>query len=299
MGDTTRDPIRLSNNTRRWVKPAAAADLRSFLVQIYPITGGYGLVELVGDHLLVGRDIACDVVITDEAVSRRHASIERTPQGFAIIDLESTNGTYVNDAKSREHVLTAGDRIRIGSHIFKFLADDQLEAQYHECVYTMATRDGLTAAFNKRYLLDSLQRELTQHERHGRPMTLLMIDVDHFKKINDEFGHLAGDEVLMEICRRIREVIRQGEVLARYGGEEFAVILCETSLQDARMTAERLREEIAGAIMKTSHGEVAVTVSIGMACHANRQSITANEIIDLADRQLYAAKAAGRNTVMG
>jgi diguanylate cyclase (GGDEF)-like protein len=243
--------------------------------------------------------VACDVVIVDEAVSRRHAAIERTPQGFTIIDLESTNGTYVNDARSREHVLIAGDRIRIGSHIYKFLADDQLEAQYHECVYAMATRDGLTAAFNKRYLLDALHREIAQYERHCRPLTLLMIDVDHFKKINDQFGHLAGDEVLMEICRRAGAVIRRGEVLARYGGEEFAVILCETSLDDARLTAERLRDEIAGSVVTTSHGDVPVTVSIGMACHSTIESITANELIDRADRQLYAAKAAGRNCVRG
>jgi diguanylate cyclase (GGDEF)-like protein len=299
MGDTTPEPLVLRSSTRRWMTPAASADLRSFLVQIYPVTGGYGLVELVGDHLLVGRDVACDVVIVDEAVSRRHAAIERTSQGFTIIDLESTNGTYVNDVRSRERVLTAGDRIRIGSHIYKFLADDQLEAQYHECVYAMATRDGLTAAFNKRYLLDALHREIAQYERHCRPLTLLMIDVDHFKKINDRFGHLAGDEVLMEICRRAENVIRRGEVLARYGGEEFAVILCETSLEDARLTAERLRDEIAGNVVKTSHGDVPVTVSIGMACHSTTVPITANELIDLADRQLYAAKAAGRNCVCG
>jgi two-component system, cell cycle response regulator len=286
-------------NTKKWTKAETSADKKSFLVQIYPLNAGYGLVQLPAERLVLGRDTSCDLVVVDDAVSRRHATIEPVDEGFVIVDQGSTNGTYVNDCRIERHVLKAGDRFRVGGHIFKFLADDHIEAQYHECVYSMATRDGLTAAFNKRYLLDALQRTIHECERKMRPLALLMLDVDHFKAVNDTHGHLAGDEVLLGLCQRLRDSLRRDEILARYGGEEFALLVPETSLDDARSLAERLRNYIAAAPLETSQGPISITVSIGVASLQGGTSLTPTDFIAEADKNLYAAKTGGRNRVVG
>ncbi|MEX2185368.1 MAG: GGDEF domain-containing protein [Pirellulales bacterium] len=299
MAELIWDRTVIPNNTRKWTKTEATAEKRSYLVQIYPLNAGYGLVELPAERLMIGRDSSCDLVVVDDAVSRRHVTIEPTDEGFLIVDQGSTNGTFVNDARVERHTLAAGDRFRVGGHIFKFLADDHIEAQYHECVYSMATRDGLTAAFNKRYLLDALQREITECERRVRPLALLMLDVDHFKAVNDTHGHLAGDEVLLGLCQRLRDSLRRDEILARYGGEEFAVLVPETTVDDARALAERLRAAVASAPLDTNQGPVAITVSIGVSGLLGGTSLTPLDFIAEADRNLYAAKTGGRNRVVG
>lgn len=299
MSELIWDRTVIPNNTRKWTKTETAPDKQSFVVQIYPLNAGYGLVQLPAERLVIGRDSSCDLVVVDDAVSRRHATIEPTDEGFVIADNGSTNGTFVNDARIERHVLEAGDRFRIGGHIFKFLADDHIEAQYHECVYSMATRDGLTAAFNKRYLLDALQRSIRECERKVRPLALLMLDVDHFKAVNDTYGHLAGDEVLLGMCQRLRDALRRDEILARYGGEEFAVLIPETTVDDARGLAERLRACVASAPFETNRGPLPVTVSIGVASLAGGTSLTPVDFIAEADKNLYAAKTAGRNRVVG
>jgi diguanylate cyclase (GGDEF)-like protein len=126
-----------------------------------------------------------------------------------------------------------------------------------------------------------------------------MLDVDYFKAINDAHGHLAGDEVLIELCRRLRAVMRREEILARYGGEEFAILLSETTLAEAQVFAERLRDSIAGVPLSTTHGEIPVTISIGIAALGATEPSTAGELLNAADRNLYAAKNAGRNCVIG
>ncbi len=299
MTERTWENTVVRKTTRKWSKTEAAAEKSSFLVQIYPLNAGYGLVELPAERLTIGRDTTCDLIVVDDAVSRRHVTIERTDEGFLIVDQGSTNGTFVNDARVQSQILAAGDRFRVGGHIFKFLADDHIEAQYHECVYSMATRDGLTAAFNKRYLMDALQREITQCERRVRPLSLLMLDVDHFKAVNDTHGHLAGDEVLLGLCQRLRDMLRRDEILARYGGEEFAVLVSETTLDDARSLAERLRAGVAEKSFDTNRGAIPVTISIGVAGLLGGTSLTPLDFIAEADHNLYAAKKAGRNRVVG
>jgi diguanylate cyclase (GGDEF)-like protein len=299
MTELIWDRTVIPNDTRKWTKAESAKGKRSYVVQIYPLNAGYGLVELPAEKLVIGRDASSDLVIIDDSVSRKHATIEPTSEGFLILDQGSTNGTFVNDTKVDSRLLVAGDRFRIGGHIFKFLGDDDIEAQYHECVYSMATRDGLTAAFNKRYLLDALQRSITECERRVRPLSLVMLDVDHFKAVNDTHGHLAGDEVLMGLCQRLRDALRRDEILARYGGEEFAVLIPETTLDDARHLAERLREAVAAAPFATNQGEIPVTVSIGLSGLLGGTSLTPVDFIAEADRNLYLAKTSGRNRVVG
>lgn len=268
------------------------------LVQIYPTDVVDGLVHLDGLVTSIGRDLRCDLTINDASVSRQHARLEKTRQGYVITDLGSTNGTFVNDEPVVTRRLEGGDRIRFGSFIFKFLSADCIEAQYHETVYDAMTRDGLTSAFNKRYLLDNLELEIARSDRGNRPLSVMMLDIDHFKSINDSHGHLVGDEVLREFSRRIHTTIRSGDLFCRYGGEEFALVLAETSLAQAVDLAERCRETIAQTPFSSNGEALRVTVSIGIA-QLSEPGVAANAdaILEHADQHLYRAKQNGRNQV--
>jgi diguanylate cyclase (GGDEF)-like protein len=168
------------------------------------------------------------------------------------------------------------------------VAADGLEDQYYELVYKMMTTDGLTEAYNKRYLLDLLERDIARARRTGQQVSVLMIDLDHFKSVNDSHGHPIGDDVLRQVCDRIRGVLRCDEVLARYGGEEFTVLFSHPAPADAVLVAERVRQ--VGTI------ELALTVSVGVATSQGDE--TTAELLAAADRNLYLAKNRGRNCVV-
>ncbi len=168
----------------------------------------------------VGRGPESQIVLDGDSVSRRHAHFELRSNAWWVVDDNSTNGTYVNDEQiTREIGLTNGDRIKIGPTIFKYLSGQDVEAQYHEEIYRMTIIDGLTQAHVKRYLMESLEKEIIRARRHERDLSLIMFDIDHFKKVNDFHGHLAGDHVLKELARIVQGRIRRDEVFARYGGE--------------------------------------------------------------------------------
>jgi two-component system cell cycle response regulator len=174
----------------------------------------------------VGRGAENHIVLDGDSVSRRHAHLEQRSAVWFAVDDSSTNGTYVNDEQiAREQSLTNGDRIKVGPTIFKYLSGQDVEAQYHEEIYRMTIIDGLTQAHVKRYLLEALEKEIVRARRHSRDLSFLMFDIDHFKKINDIHGHLAGDFVLKELAHIVQGRIRRDEVFARYGGEEFAIVL--------------------------------------------------------------------------
>src|SRR5690606_7130003 len=181
-----------------------------------------------------------------------------------INDLGSTNGTFVNDEAIQERLLVAGDFVRIGAHIMKFLSSNHIESQYHEAIYGMMVSDGLTGASNRRYFLEALEKELARSRRHRRPLALAMIDLDHFKRINDSFGHLVGDNVLREFAQRVRHLVREDEVFARYGGEEFAVLLDEATAERAAQFGERVRERVAESPFLIGEQALTITVSIGI-----------------------------------
>lgn len=261
------------------------------LVCIHPVDRLGQVVELDGE-LLVGRDSGCELELSDDSVSRRHALLRPSASGFTVLDLGSKNGTYVNDIRVEEHVLEPSDRLRFGSQIFKYLSPDRFEAAYFENAYRMITTDGLTQAYNRRYLFDMADRELKRSRRTGRPLSLLMVDIDQFKSINDTYGHLAGDEVLIEVSRRLRSSLRADEVFARYGGDEFCVLLPDTDLASAELIAERLRAVVAETSTRTQRADVAVTVNVGAACAEASSEISRADLIEQSDKQLYAAKLA-------
>jgi diguanylate cyclase (GGDEF)-like protein len=245
----------------------------------------------------VGRGTDNHIVLDADSVSRRHVRFEARGKAWIVSDEGSTNGTYCNDEQVlREVVLRNGDRVKVGSTIFKFLSGADVEAQYHEEIYRLTIVDGLTQVHNKRYLYEALERELIRARRHNRLATVLMFDIDHFKRINDLHGHLAGDFVLKELARLVQSRIRRDEVFARYGGEEFCIILPETMLDGGVELGERLRQQIQDHVFVFQQDKIKVTISIGCAVLTDEDR-NAGELLKRADERLYEAKNSGRNRV--
>jgi len=279
-------------------KPASDPE-QACLVLIYP--GGAELgkrYELAGSkEVVIGRGGDCDIQVDRDSVSRRHAKVSRSGSGWVVQDLGSTNGSYVNDAQITQYGLRDGDLLKIGNAIFKFLMGGNIESAYHEEIYRMTIIDGLTQAFNKRYFVENLEKEIPRCTRHQRPLSLVMFDIDHFKKINDEHGHLTGDYVLKEMARRVRTRVRKEEVFARYGGEEVALTLPETSKEQAMKVSEDLRRLVSAEPFDFEGDRIPVTISLGVATVINE--VAADSFVKMADDNLYKAKRAGRNRVVG
>lgn len=232
----------------------------------------------------------------ERSVSREHARIWRGLSGYRIKDLDSTNKTLLNDQPVIEAELKDGDHVSIGSCVLKFMERSSVEARYHEEIYQLATMDALTGLYNRRQFLELTERELARTSTHDRPLTLLIIDLDHFKLINDRHGHPAGDVVLKEVATTLKADPHEEFIIARIGGEEFAVVLPEHDLEQAREIAEHLCA--AGGALERSEpaGARQVTVSIGVAGWLTGMT-NIGELMRAADEQLYRAKQTGRNRV--
>ena len=250
---------------------------------------------LTDDPLTIGRGSENRMVLDNDSVSRRHCRIERRNASWYVVDLDSTNGTYVNDVQVTEYQLRRGDQIKVGDTIVKFLSGSDLEAQYHETIYNMTIVDGLTQISNKRYTMEALEREISRARRHLRPLSVVMFDIDHFKHINDNYGHLAGDYVLKELATLCRSRLRPDDVLGRYGGEEFCAVLPETGLSGSAAIAEDLRLRIEERSFTFEGETIPVAVSLGCAELAGDMDLMG--IIRSADEKLYEAKRGGRNRV--
>ncbi|MEZ4364937.1 MAG: GGDEF domain-containing protein [Kofleriaceae bacterium] len=279
--------------------PAKTSGGEGCLVLIYPPGPDMGRrFPLSRSEVVLGRGADCDIQVDRDSVSRRHARVFRTGEQWMVEDLGSTNGSYVNDVPVQRSVLRDSDFVKIGAAIFKFLSGAGVEASYYEEIYRMTIIDGLTGAHNKRYFLEFLEREIARCARYKRPLSLLMIDIDHFKKINDTHGHLTGDYCLREMSRRLLARIRREELFARYGGEEFAAVLPETDLEGARVFGETVRALIADTPFEYEGDKFPVTISVGIFT-LDGQEMPATEFIKLADDNLYRAKREGRNRVIG
>jgi diguanylate cyclase (GGDEF)-like protein len=244
----------------------------------------------------VGRVVDCDIPLQGDAVSRWHASFEPREDGWWIADAGSTNGTYVNDERVTDHALRPGDLVKIGHTIFKFLDGDDIEGQFIRSIGYLMETDALTGARNRKFLDELLGQEFVRARRHDRPLSVVLLDIDHFKAINDTHGHLAGDAVLRELCTVVRNRVRRDEVLGRYGGEEFALVLPETPLEGAAALAEDLRKLLAAHRFTFEIVPIPVTVSFGVAVLAPGMT-RVEELIAAADARLYEAKRSGRNRV--
>jgi diguanylate cyclase (GGDEF)-like protein len=248
---------------------------------------------------IVGRQDEAEVHLDHEGVSRRHARIWKHGEDWMIEDLGSTNGTFVEDKRVPKARLSDGDLVRIGTAILKFLGGSAVEAAYHEAIYKMAIHDALTGVSNRRMLIEFLDREVARSVRYHVPLSLVLFDIDHFKKVNDEHGHLAGDAILREIGRRLRPRIRKEDLLARYGGEEFACVLTGTPRMGALVFAKSLHMTVGASPFDIEGGSLRVTVSVGIADIDGKTKVTLDELMRRADAKLYEAKKNGRNQIAG
>ena len=246
----------------------------------------------------VGRSAKAGIRLLDEGVSRLHCKI-RSGDPPVVEDLASRNGTFCNGERVVGiRPLADGDKIQLGrTTILKFTYHDRLDESFQQQMFDSALRDGLTGAYNKRYFLDRLESELRFALRHRTPLSLLILDLDHFKQINDGHGHPVGDRVLKAFADHIHRSIRNEDVFARYGGEEFAIITRAISRTDARKFAERLRGGIERMVIPCEQLRLNITCSIGIATIPEDGAQTSAEFIQCADDALYAAKSAGRNRV--
>jgi two-component system, cell cycle response regulator len=251
------------------------------------------------EEFTIGRDVKNNIVVDLDNVSRRHAKISTRSGKHFVSDLGSTNGTYLNDEEVlQEQPLRSGDFVKVGGSIFKFLQGGNIETLYHEEIYQLTIVDGLTQVHNKRYFLEFLEREMGRCHRYNRALSLIMFDIDHFKKINDTNGHLAGDYVLRELAGLIRQRIRKEECFARYGGEEFAVVMPEAGPENARRFAEKVRKLVEDHRFAFEGKEIPVNISLGVADMTGDMTEPL-QFIKAADGNLYKAKKGGRNRVHG
>ena len=254
---------------------------------------------LDAEEFTIGRDVKNNIVVDLDNVSRRHAKITTRQGKCFVMDLGSTNGTYLNDQEVREETpLRSGDFVKVGGSIFKFLSGGNIESLYHEEIYQLTIMDGLTQINNKRYFLEYLEREMGRCHRYNRSLSLVMFDIDHFKKINDTHGHLAGDYVLRELAGVVRQRIRKEECFARYGGEEFAVVMPEAGPDNTRRFAEKIRKLVEAHPFAFEDQEIKVTISLGVA-DMTVDMTEPLQFIKVADANLYQAKKSGRNRVVG
>jgi two-component system cell cycle response regulator len=252
------------------------------------------------DHRIVlGRSPQCDVHIDQEGVSRRHAMLERTVEGAVqIVDLESSNGTFVNGEPVSRETLRDGDKIQIGgTTILKFSYQDEFDEALQRNLYDSATRDPLTRAVNKRGFEESFSKEFAFARRHGRVLSLVALDVDHFKRVNDTHGHPVGDYVLRRLAEVVSACVRVEDLFARVGGEEFVILLRDIPLAEAFECAERLRRTVEKAEFDPGGKRIPVTISSGVATLQPTVHSSHGALLESADRALYEAKAAGRNRV--
>jgi two-component system cell cycle response regulator len=270
------------------------------LVNLHPPGPDIGRrIPLLDTQYIVGRDSEAGFVVSRSSVSRQHARLYMDDDGgWWVEDLNSTNGTFVNEVRIKNQRLTDSDQVRFGDGIYKFLSGSNIESAYHEAIHNMAIQDGMTGIHNKRYFMEFLEREIAVATRHGHPLTLCMFDVDHFKKINDGFGHLAGDAVLKDLAGRIRPRIRREDLFARYGGEEFACVLPSTALGGGIVFAEHLRTLVEERPCEFEDKHIPFTISLGVTTMHRETGVDPQMLIKRADENLYAAKRGGRNRVV-
>ena len=257
------------------------------------------------EAVIVGRSADAGFQISARSVSRHHCRFLRRDGAVWVEDMGSTNHTFVNDKAVENVQLRDGDHVRVGQTLFKFVAAGSVEAGYHSEVYESTVRDPLTGLYNRRYATDVLQGEVARAQRDkGYLFTVVILDIDHFKAINDRFGHLAGDAILKHLATVMSERVRACDTLARIGGEEFALLLPNTDTDGALHVAEDLRAAVDGEIFRfeaqqgreTGIIERHITLSAGVGTW-NPDMSRPGDVLRVADKRLYKAKSGGRNRV--
>ena len=253
------------------------------------------------ESVVIGRDPECSYRILDDGLSRRHAEITyKAPGKYIIRDLNSTNGTFFEGKRVTTHLLKEGDKILLGRQtVIKFVLQDAFDLQYHKQIYESTVRDPLTGVFNRKHFDQHIAAELSFARRHRLPLTVMMIDLDHFKQINDIHGHHTGDQVLIITAEALSDSLRDEDLLIRYGGEEFVIITRGIPPEGASALGERVRQTIEQMAMEKPEGEdISITASIGVVTVSDPTGIDGHRLLRESDENLYQAKEAGRNRVV-
>jgi diguanylate cyclase (GGDEF)-like protein len=260
---------------------------------------------LVQHQVTIGRGEESDLLIMDPSVSRRHVRLtcrkiidKGKGEDIRVVleDLASKNGTLVNYQRVHKAVLKSGDKICLGRVILRFEYRDLADQSFFNEIYRLATTDGLTLLLNKATILRELTHEVTKRLRYHRPLSLVVLDVDNFKSLNDTFGHLMGDRALQVIAEILRQNLRRQDKAGRFGGEEFLIVLPETGAKGAIALAERIRQDLQKSLAEKLSLPRKVTASFGVAC-CNANCRDTESLISNADAALYRAKARGKNRV--
>lgn len=279
--------------------PSRSGDQRFTLVVLEGRDAG-AIFLVDGQNLKVGRGRDADIRLDDPGVSRTHAVVSRLGSAVYLEDLGSMNGTLVDGVRVHgARRLADRQRVTLGGTTLRFSIQDALEADLAARLYESSVRDPLTGLYNRRHLHDRLGSELSYARRNGADLSLILLDVDHFKRVNDEHGHRAGDEVLVRLARLLEDAGRVEDVVARIGGEEFVLLLRSVSASGAQTLGERIRQAVAETEVAWETGPLRVTVSVGVAAHGPKRTYhDAASFVAAADDALYQAKAAGRNRVV-
>ncbi len=253
---------------------------------------------VLGDRpVVLGRSVESDFQISERSISRRHCRIYREAGRFWVEDLNSTNHTFLNDEMTDRAPLRDGDHVRLSQTVLKFVDEGNIDAGYHSELHESTIRDALTGLYNRRHAMAVLKTEVAKARRDkDRDLAIMILDLDYFKEINDEFGHLSGDGVLKKMAAIAEERVRASDTLARIGGEEFAVILPDTTADDARKIGESIRRSVEAETFLVGGQRRTVTLSGGIAAWSD-QLEDMSDLLRLADSRLYQAKSAGRNRI--
>jgi len=299
-----------SNDTERTVQldPTSLVDLSEVSQQrnaSFVVMGGVdvgrSLPLTTKEPVIIGRDPECSYRIHDDGISRRHAEITyKAPERYMIRDLNSTNGMFFEGKRVTTHLLDEGDKILLGRRtIIKFVLQDAFDLQYHKQIYESTVRDPLTGVFNRKHFDQYIAAELSFARRHGLPLTIMMIDLDNFKQINDLHGHQTGDQVLIFTAETLSDSLRDEDLLIRYGGEEFVIITRGIPPEGASALGERVRQTIEQMAMEKPEGDtITITASIGAVTVSDPTGIDGRRLLRESDENLYKAKEAGRNRVV-
>ena len=254
--------------------------------------------KLTRERTVIGRGQKAQVRMLDDGVSREHCEILMNGEQAVLHDLGSTNGTFCRGARIERQDLEDGDKILVGSGtVLKFTYHDSLDETFQRQMYESALRDDLTKAFNKKYFTDRVESEFAYSFRQKTSLALVTFDVDHFKEVNDSYGHPAGDYVLAEMALAVQGVVRVEDVFARVGGEEFSIICRGADIAQGRIIAERVRQTISSHSFVFAGKKIPVTVSAGVAVIQDPRIVDAQGFVAAADHALYEAKRTGRDRV--
>jgi diguanylate cyclase (GGDEF)-like protein len=251
--------------------------------------------ELGTQEVSIGRADTCTICVNTDQVSRKHATVQCILGKYYLVDMRSTNGTFVNEQKVERAKLLDGDQIRVGKTVLKY-TESHIEQRYFEHAFNLASMDALTGAFNKRYFDESFGKEVQRSQQAGTPLCIVLFDIDHFKKINDTYGHPAGDAVLKNVSGAVASQLRDGDALFRVGGEEFALVLSATPRDLAIQAAEAVRALIESLVTDFMGTRITATLSLGVAELTSGEQPAA--LYQRVDEKLYAAKRGGRNRVV-